>query len=84
MISASERLAEAARVVLPNAGFELQIARALISMMARSNELQSEAGCIYGQPRLRKGNFVPAPRLPAVIYPVCCGPEGIRGSTPDH
>jgi hypothetical protein len=36
-----------------------EIACALISMVAREDDtLQYEAGYIYGQPRLRKGNLV--------------------------
>jgi hypothetical protein len=60
------------------------IARALISMMARSNELQSKAGYIYGQPRLRKAQLMSTSRLPAVIYPVSIDPDGFRGTTPNH
>ena len=46
--------------------------------------LQSEAGYIYGQPRLRKGQLKWTGRLPAVIYPVSIDPDGFRGTTPNH
>jgi hypothetical protein len=62
-----------------------EIGRALKSMMARSDMLlHSEAGYIYGQPRLRKNNFVPTTRSPAVIYPVSMDPDGFRELTPNH
>jgi hypothetical protein len=62
-----------------------QLDRALISMVARSNKpLQSEAGYIYGQPRLRKAQLMWTGRLPAVIYPVSSDPDGFRGTTPNH
>jgi hypothetical protein len=55
-----------------------------MSMVARSTSLQSKAGYIYGQPRLRKRQFVLAARLPAVIYPVSIDPDGFRETTPNH
>jgi hypothetical protein len=55
-----------------------------MSMMARSTMLHSEAGYIYGQPRLRKRQFAPAARLLAVIYPVSIDPDGFRETTPNH
>ena len=43
-----------------------------------------QAGHIYGQPRLRKGQLMWTGRLPAVIYPVSIDPDGFRGTTPNH